>query len=92
MPTTDTQSHITYANAAFVQVNGFENEEILGAATQSRPTPRHAGSGVCRHVEHAEDGAAVDCLGQEPPQRRLCFGIERHESSGDGIIGTCELC
>ncbi|PLZ02179.1 hypothetical protein CY652_12495 [Burkholderia sp. WAC0059] len=30
MSTTDTQSHITYANAAFVQVSGFSHEEILG--------------------------------------------------------------
>ncbi|TKC88755.1 PAS domain S-box protein [Trinickia terrae] len=30
MSTTDTQSHITYANAAFIQVSGFESEEILG--------------------------------------------------------------
>lgn len=30
MSTTDTQSHITYANAAFVQVSGFDSDEILG--------------------------------------------------------------
>ena len=30
LSTTDTQSHIAYANAAFVQVSGFENDEILG--------------------------------------------------------------
>jgi aerotaxis receptor len=30
MSTTDTQSHITYANAAFIQVSGFERDEILG--------------------------------------------------------------
>ena len=30
MSTTDTQSHITYANATFVQVSGFSNEEIVG--------------------------------------------------------------
>ncbi len=30
MSTTDTQSHITYANAAFIQVSGFEREEIQG--------------------------------------------------------------
>ncbi|RQH04989.1 methyl-accepting chemotaxis protein [Paraburkholderia dinghuensis] len=30
MSTTDTQSHITYANAAFVQVSGFDGDEILG--------------------------------------------------------------
>lgn len=30
MSTTDTQSHITYANAAFVQVSGFDCDEILG--------------------------------------------------------------
>ncbi|WP_233873755.1 methyl-accepting chemotaxis protein [Paraburkholderia adhaesiva] len=30
MSTTDTQSNITYANAAFVQVSGFDNHEILG--------------------------------------------------------------
>ena len=30
MSTTDTQSHVTYANEAFVEVSGFEREEILG--------------------------------------------------------------
>jgi aerotaxis receptor len=30
MSTTDTQSHITYANAAFVEVSGFAREEIAG--------------------------------------------------------------
>jgi len=30
MSTTDTQSHITYANAAFIQVSGFDSDEILG--------------------------------------------------------------
>ncbi|XAH22915.1 methyl-accepting chemotaxis protein [Xylophilus sp. GW821-FHT01B05] len=30
MSTTDTQSHITYANAAFVEVSGFSREEIQG--------------------------------------------------------------
>ncbi len=30
MSTTDTQSHIAYANAAFIQVSGFEREEIQG--------------------------------------------------------------
>ncbi|WP_028212731.1 PAS domain-containing methyl-accepting chemotaxis protein [Paraburkholderia mimosarum] len=30
MSTTDAQSHITYANATFVQVSGFSNEEIVG--------------------------------------------------------------
>jgi aerotaxis receptor len=29
MSMTDAQSHITYANAAFIQVSGFESEEIL---------------------------------------------------------------
>jgi aerotaxis receptor len=30
MSTTDTQSHITYANAAFVQISGFDRDEITG--------------------------------------------------------------
>ncbi len=30
MSTTDTQSHITYANAAFIEVSGFSREEIQG--------------------------------------------------------------
>jgi len=30
MSTTDTQSHVTYANEAFVEVSGFERDEILG--------------------------------------------------------------
>jgi len=30
MSTTDVQSHITYANAAFINVSGFESEEIIG--------------------------------------------------------------
>jgi len=32
MSTTDLKSHIAYANAAFIQVSGFEREEILGQA------------------------------------------------------------
>ncbi len=38
MSTTDTQSHITYCNGAFVQVSGFEKEELLG---QPHNTVRH---------------------------------------------------
>ncbi|WP_096699828.1 PAS domain-containing protein, partial [Polaromonas sp. AER18D-145] len=30
MSTTDTQSHITYANSAFIEVSGFSREEIMG--------------------------------------------------------------
>ncbi len=30
MSVTDTQSHITYANAAFVQASGYKTEELLG--------------------------------------------------------------
>ena len=30
MSTTDTQSYITYANAAFIAVSGFDRDEILG--------------------------------------------------------------
>jgi PAS domain-containing protein len=30
MSTTDTQSHITYANAAFVAVSGYERDELIG--------------------------------------------------------------
>jgi aerotaxis receptor len=30
MSTTDTQSHITYANAAFIAVSGFDHGEIMG--------------------------------------------------------------
>ncbi|HEY9109098.1 MAG TPA: methyl-accepting chemotaxis protein [Roseateles sp.] len=30
MSTTDTQSHINYANAAFITVSGFDREEIMG--------------------------------------------------------------
>ena len=32
MSTTDTQSHITYANAAFIEVSGFARDAILGEA------------------------------------------------------------
>lgn len=31
MSSTDTQSHITYANEAFIQVSGFERDQILGS-------------------------------------------------------------
>jgi len=30
MSTTDTQSHVTYANAAFIAVSGFDRDEIMG--------------------------------------------------------------
>ena len=30
MSVTDTQSHITYANAAFIAISGFDREEVLG--------------------------------------------------------------
>ena len=30
MSTTDAQSHLTYANAAFIQISGFEQSELLG--------------------------------------------------------------
>ena len=38
MSVTDTQSHLTYANAAFVAVSGFKREEIIG---QPHNTVRH---------------------------------------------------
>ncbi len=30
MSTTDVQSHLTYANAAFIEVSGFEKDELMG--------------------------------------------------------------
>ena len=36
MSTTDTQSHIVYANAAFVEVSGFPYEEIVGQPHKNR--------------------------------------------------------
>jgi aerotaxis receptor len=30
MSTTDTQSHIQYANAAFIEVSGYAPDEIIG--------------------------------------------------------------
>jgi aerotaxis receptor len=30
MSVTDTQSHIVYANAAFIAVSGFDRDEIVG--------------------------------------------------------------
>ncbi|WP_295642052.1 PAS domain-containing methyl-accepting chemotaxis protein [uncultured Methylibium sp.] len=30
MSTTDTQSHVTYANAAFIEVSGFSRDEVMG--------------------------------------------------------------
>ena len=30
MSATDPQSHITYANAAFIAVSGFDHDEIMG--------------------------------------------------------------
>ncbi len=38
MSTTDTHSHITYANDAFIAVSGFEPDEING---QPHNTVRH---------------------------------------------------
>jgi aerotaxis receptor len=38
LSTTDTQSHITYVNEAFVEVSGFNREEIMG---QPHNTVRH---------------------------------------------------
>lgn len=40
MSTTDTQSYITYANAAFIAVSGFELDEIIGQPTTWCATPR----------------------------------------------------
>lgn len=46
--TTDTRGVIQYANAAFCQVSGYSNEELIGKKSQHCATSGHAQSRFCR--------------------------------------------
>lgn len=62
MSTTDTQSHITYCNGAFVQVSGFEKEELLGQphnAVRHPDMPTHAFADMWATLKAGESWTAL---------------------------------
>ncbi len=53
MSTTDPNSYISYANAAFVEASGYTIEELRHKPHNIVP-PRHAARSLCRYVGHAQ--------------------------------------
>lgn len=80
MSTTDAQSHITYANDAFVSVRGYTREEIQG---QQHNLVRHPDIGW----------RALDGSGQEPTQewRPLLGSRQRHSGGAPGTAGRVHV-
>jgi hypothetical protein len=70
MSTTDVHSYITHANDTFVQVSGYQLDELTGQPLQyGAPPPRYAKSRVCRYVVRCT-GRAVERDCQKPAQKR----------------------
>ena len=63
MSTTDIHSYLTHANDTFVQVSGYQLDELMG---QPHNLVRYAKSGVCRYVVHPAKGRAVERHCQKP--------------------------
>ncbi len=62
MSTTDPQSHITYANAAFTQISGFTQQELLGQAhnlVRHPDTPSEAFADLWRTVQSGDSWTAL---------------------------------
>jgi aerotaxis receptor len=62
MSVTDTRSHITYANAAFIAVSGFEREEILGQPhnmVRHPDMPREAFADMWRTLQGGQSWSAL---------------------------------
>ncbi len=62
MSVTDTQSNITYANAAFVAVSGFDREEIIGQPhnmVRHPDMPKEAFADMWRTVKGGESWSAL---------------------------------
>ena len=62
MSVTDTQSHITYANAAFIAVSGFDREEVLGQPhnmVRHPDMPKEAFADMWRTLQGGESWSAL---------------------------------
>lgn len=62
MSVTDTQSHITYANAAFIAVSGFDREEIIGQPhnmVRHPDMPKEAFADMWRTLKGGESWSAL---------------------------------
>ena len=77
---TDLKGVITYVNPDFIEASGFTEKELTRPAAQFGAPPGHAGRSVCRFVEYAQGGQAVDRHREEPPQKRrpLLGGSQCH--------------
>jgi aerotaxis receptor len=69
MSTTDVESHITYANQAFVHVSGYERDELMGQPHNLLRHPDMPPAALRRHVGDPEGGAKLDGAGEEPAQK-----------------------
>jgi aerotaxis receptor len=62
MSVTDTRSHITYANAAFIEVSGFSLEEVIGQAhnmVRHPDMPKEAFADMWRTLQGGESWSAL---------------------------------
>ena len=87
--TTDLQSHITYCNAAFIAVSGYEREELLGQPHNMVRHPDMPPEAFRDMWESIRAGRPWSAAGQEPPQERrpLLGAGQRHAADGSGRTG-----
>ncbi|WP_237704539.1 PAS domain-containing protein [Comamonas thiooxydans] len=69
MSTTDTESYIKYANQAFMEVSGFEPQEILGQTHNLVRHPDMPPAAFADHVGHPQKRRALERTGQETGAR-----------------------
>ena len=62
MSMTDTQSYVTYANSAFIQVSGFERDEIIGKPhnlVRHPDMPKEAFADMWRTLKEGQSWSAL---------------------------------
>jgi aerotaxis receptor len=70
MSTTDTQSHIVYANSAFVAASGFQPEDLIGQPHNLVRHPDMPTQAFADMWATLKGVAGLDRAGEKPPQER----------------------
>src|SRR5450830_1728701 len=92
MSTTDTQSRITYANAAFIQVSGFERDEIAGEmhnVVRHPDMPRQAFADMWKTLKAGKSWTALVKTGARTAGITGCAPMPRRSFELARSRGTC---